>query len=84
MLGSWYTVPVWSSRNLSLRATDLSYPQEEGRFGHPRTFYPLSGLSANGDSKIPESSILNAGFSVSGGERWNYVMPSAPYYKDTF
>ena len=84
MLGSWYTLPVWSTRNLSLRATDLSYPQEEGRFGHPRTFYPLSSLSANGDSKIAESSILNAGFSVSGGERWNYVLPSAPYYKDTF
>ena len=84
MMGSWYTVPVWSSRNLSLRANDLSYPSEEGEFGHPRTFYPLSSISADGQSKIPESSVLNAGFSVSGGERWNYTLPSAPYYKDTF
>lgn len=83
-LGSWYTVPVWSTRNISLRATDLSYPQEEGEFGHTRTFYPLSSLSVDGESKLPESNVMNAGFNVTGGERWNFTLPNTPYYKDTF
>lgn len=83
-MGSWYTVPVWASKNISIRSTDLSYPSEEGLFGHPRTFYPLSSLSAEGESKIPESFVHNAGFDVSVGERWNYVLPEAPYYKNNF
>jgi hypothetical protein len=40
-LGSWITVKVRASTNLSLRALDHSYPTEEGACGKARGFYPL-------------------------------------------
>lgn len=83
-LGSWITVPVRATRNISLRSTDLSYPTEEGMFGHPRGFYPLQNASPDGSYKMPESGVLNGGFGTTLGERWNYTLPAAPYFKNIY
>lgn len=83
-LGTWLTLSVRSTRNLGLRATDLSYPSEQGMFGHPRGFYPLQSVSADGDSKIPESQTINGGFETSLGHRWNYTLPYMPAIKNVF
>lgn len=83
-LGSWVTVKVYASRNLSLRTTDLSYPTEQGMNGHPRGFYPYHSLSTAGTYKIPESGVLNDGFGSTLGERWNHTLPDVPYYKNIY
>lgn len=83
-MGTWFTVKVRSSRNLGLRTVDLSYPSEEGMFGHPRGFYPLQGLDIEGSGKIPESHAFNAGFGITVGERWHYTLPYVPTIKNCF
>ena len=83
-LGSWITVTVRASSNLCLRSTDLSYPQEEGATGNPRGFYPLYGLSTDGNYKLPESGVLNGGYGSTVSERYNYTLPEVPYIKNKF
>ena len=41
--------------------------------GNPRSFYPLSDISTKSSAKIPESNLLNMGYSVTLGDKRNYA-----------
>lgn len=83
-LGSWITFKVCSSYNLSIRSLDPSYPTEEGLTGLKRGFYPLQELSPAGATKIPESSVINGGYSSTTGEKQAFTLPDVPYIKNRF
>lgn len=83
-LGSWITFKVCSSYNLSIRSLDPSYPTEEGLTGLKRGFYPLQELSPAGATKIPESSVINGGYSNTTSEKQAFTLPDVPYIKNRF
>lgn len=83
-LGSWITFKVCSSYNLSIRSLDPSYPTEEGLTGLKRGFYPLQELSPAGATKIPESSVINEGYSSTTSEKQAFTLPDVPYIKNRF
>ena len=83
-LGSWITFKVCSSYNLSIRSLDPSYPTEEGLTGLKRGFYPLQELSPAGATKIPESSVVNGGYSSTTSEKQAFTLPDVPYIKNRF
>ena len=83
-LGSWLTIKVRASYNLSIRSLDERYTTESATMGRARGFYPLQQASAEGGYKIPESAVLNDGFGSTVGERWYNILPNAPYYNSNF
>lgn len=83
-LGSWITSKFYSSVNLSIRSLDYSRPDEEALTGIKRGFYPLQPISVDGNSKIPESSVINKGFGSTTGEKIQFTLPDVPYIKNRF
>ena len=83
-LGSWITIKVRSSYNLSIRSLDESHIQEQGIMGNPRGFYPLQQASPDGGYKIPNSYVINDGFGSTVGERYYENIQDAPYIKNDF
>lgn len=83
-LGSWVTFKLCSSVNLSLRSLDVSYPTEEGLTGLKRGFYPLQEMSAEGNYKIPESTVINSGLSSTTSDKTFFTLPDVPYIKNRF
>jgi hypothetical protein len=67
-----------------LRAEDRSYPDETALMGNPRSFYPLQDASTKSANKIPESFILNDGYSATVGQKTHISAPNVPYIKDQF
>lgn len=83
-LGMWLTYKCMSSYNLGLRAIDRSYPDEEALMGNPRSFYPLSGASPYSSNKIPDSEVLNKGYSSTVGHQSFGIAQDLPYTKELF
>ncbi len=83
-MGLWVTFPLISSSNLNIRALDSSITDEVSLTGHPRTFYPYSGMSADGSFKVPEALCFNKGFNKSLSERYNFEVPDVPAIKNDF
>lgn len=83
-IGHWVTVKILSNINLSLRCNDYSYTTELGLTGTPRSFYPLSPISVMGNTKIPESSVSNAGLNKSVSDKYNFEQPYVPAIKNVF
>ena len=83
-LGSWITFTVRSNINLSMRNWDDSYPTEFGLTGLNRGFYPLQNMSTEGNYKIPESFMSNAGLSSTTSDKYNFLQPEVPYIKNNF
>ena len=83
-IGHWVTFKCCSNINLSMRTTDDSHYEESGLTGLKRGFYPLYSQSVTGESKIPESSVINSGDSVTLGNKFNFLMADVPYLKDIF
>lgn len=83
-IGSWITCKFRSSYNLSIRSLDPSNPTEEGLTGMKRGFYPLQEMSVQGNTKIPNSYLLNTGFSNGVGEKIAFTLPDVPYIKNRF
>lgn len=83
-LGSWITFKIRSSYNLSIRSLDPSYPTEEGLTGLQRGFYPLQDTSVEGNYKIPNSSVINSGYSATVSEKQAFTLPDVPYIKNRF
>lgn len=83
-LGEWITFTVRSSRNLSIRALDISQVSEASLVGHPRTFYPHEDMNPSGSYKIPEALTYNNGFQKSVSEYQNILVPDVPYLQDKF
>lgn len=63
-LGLWITFKCLSNYNLGLRSLDYSDIDMIGKLGSPSSFYPLSGINARSGNKMPESQLLNAGYSI--------------------
>lgn len=83
-IGHWVTFKLCSNINLSMRTTDDSHYEENGLTGLSRGFYPLYSQSVTGESKIPESSVINNGNNSLSGNKFNFAMPDVPYLKDIF
>ena len=83
-IGHWITFKCCANINLSMRTTDDSHYEENGLTGLSRGFYPLYSQSVTGESKIPESSVINSGNSVTLGNKFNFLMADVPYLKDIF
>lgn len=83
-MGMWISYKCLSNRNLGLRAEDRSYPDEIALMGNPRSFYPLQDTSTKSANKIPESFILNDGYSATVGQKTHISAPNVPYIKDQF
>ena len=83
-LGSWITIKVKASRNLSIRSLDESFTTEMGEMGRARGFYPLQQASADGGYKLTNSYVFNAGFASTVGAKWYNTQPDAAYIKNEF
>lgn len=83
-IGHWVTIKVCSNINLSMRCSDVSYSSEKGLTGKFRGFYPLQSMSPTGESKIPESFIVNAGLSSTTSDKYHYEVPDVPAIKNKF
>lgn len=83
-IGHWATIKVCSNVNLSMRCTDSSYSSEMGMSGKPRGFFPLQAMSATGESKIPESFVINGGLNSTTSDKYYYELPNVPAIKNKF
>lgn len=83
-LGMWVTFPLVSSINLNIRSLDDSIVDETALTGHPRGFFPYSGMVPDGAFKTPEALCYNKGFDKSLSERWNHEVPDVPAIKNDF
>lgn len=83
-IGHWVTVKLCSNVNLSMRSTDMSYTSELGLTGKSRGFYPLQAMSTTGESKIPESFIVNSGISSTTSDKYYFELPNVPAIKNNF
>lgn len=83
-MGHWVTIKVCSNVNLSMRCTDMSYTSEMGMAGKPRGFYPLQAMSVTGESKIPESFVINGGMNSTTSDKYYYELPNVPAIKNKF
>lgn len=64
-MGQWFTYKCLSNYNLGLRSENRQNVEEMALMGNARSFYPLQGMTVAPVSKIPESQLLNAGYSTS-------------------
>lgn len=83
-LGYWVTFKCLSSYNLGLRAFDYSHEEEQSLLGSPRSFFPVNGGSTASGNKMPESLILNDGYSATVGEKRFNLFPDIPYQTSEF
>lgn len=83
-IGHWFIYKCLSNYNLGLRSNDSFNTDEIALMGNPRSFYPLSDISTKSSAKIPESNLLNMGYSVTLGDKRNYAFERIPYIKDNF
>lgn len=67
-----------------MRCTDVSYTSEMGMAGKPRGFYPLQAMSVTGESKIPESFVINGGINSTTSDKYYYELPNVPAIKNKF
>lgn len=83
-LGYWISFKCLSSYNLGLRSIDSFHSDEMSLLGSPRSFYPLNGGSTATGNKVPESFLLNDGYSATVGEKRYNLLPNVPYSKSEF
>lgn len=83
-IGTWFTYKCFSNNNLGLRSIDPFHVDERALMGNSRSFYPLQGISIKSSNKIPESQLLNEGYSNILGCDRNYVFERVPYVLDYF
>lgn len=83
-LGTWFTYKCLSSNNLGLRAIDRSNVDEEALLGNPRGFYPISGTNTFSSGKVPDSTLLNLGYSSTVGVLSYFADKKLPYQKELF
>lgn len=83
-MGQWFTYKCLSNYNLGLRSENRQNVEEMALMGNARSFYPLQGMTIAPVSKIPESQLLNAGYSTSLPFKKYFTQPNVPYVKDIF
>lgn len=83
-MGMWFTYKCMSNYNLGLRSENRQNVEEMAIMGNARSFYPLQGMTIAPVSKIPETELLNAGYSVTLPFKKYFTQPNVPYVKDIF
>jgi len=83
-LGHWVTFRIRSNSNLAMRTTDGSNINEKALTGKDRTFYPLSYLYPDGNSKIADSFVINKGISSTTSDKIHIEVPDVPAIKNSF
>jgi len=76
-MGHWATFKLCSNINLAYRAIDQSHSSEYALTGKARSFYPLSSMSVSGESKIPESTIVNVGYNSTTSDKVYLTLPDS-------
>lgn len=61
--GTWFTYKSLSNYNLGIRSEDKRNTEEISKMGLTRSFYPFRGMERTAENKIPESFVLNEGYS---------------------
>lgn len=73
-LGQWITFKCLSNYNLGLRSIDKRDVGMMGKLGsNGSSFYPISGFNTSANGKMPESQVLNNGYSI--------TLPRKSYFK---
>lgn len=83
-MGSWITIKVKASKNLSIRSLDGSFTTEAATMGRDRGFYPLQQATADGGYKITSSYVFNDGFGTTVGVKAYNTLPKAAYIKNEY
>lgn len=83
-LGHWITFKCLSSSNLGLRSEDTFHVNEMALLGNPRGFYPFYGASTDTRMKMPDSTLLNNGYSATVSRRRNILNQDIAYNKNEF
>lgn len=78
-LGLWITFKCLSNYNLGLRSEDGSDINLINKLGSKGSFYPISGINVKSSGKVPESQILNDGYSVTLSRKSYNKWVSTPY-----
>ena len=83
-LGYWVTYKCLSSYNLGIRSEDSFNTEEMALLGSPRSFFPVNGGSTSTGNKVPESELLNDGYSATVGQKRFILYPEVPYKSSEF
>jgi len=83
-IGHWATFKLQSNTNLAYRCQDDTYSSEIALTGNYRGFFPLDAMSVGGESKIPESTLINIGYNTSTSSKVYIEQPNVPYIKNLF
>lgn len=83
-MGHWATFKICSNINLAYRAIDEQYSSEEALAGRARSFFPLAAMSTGGESKLPESTVVNVGYNSTTSSKVYFSQPDVPYIKNLF
>lgn len=83
-IGHWVTFKCMSNINFASRVEDDSDGSELALIGHPRTFVPASWFQADGEYKVPESTVINVGYNSTTSDKYNFILPDVPYIKNDF
>ena len=83
-IGHWVTFKCMSNINFAARVEDDSNGSEIALIGHPRTFVPASWMQADGEYKVPDSTVINVGYNSTTSDKYNFILPDVPYIKNEF
>lgn len=83
-IGHYVTYKCLSNFNLGLRCLDDQRTDERALFGDVRNFYPYSQHTYGVSFKIPESNLMNAGNSSTGGAIYHFAPNKVPFTKEFF
>ena len=83
-LGMWVTFKVMSNYNLGIRSEDTQHTDEQALMGNSRSFFPLTGISADCGQKIEDSWLLNSGYNATLGRKNVLINKQQPYYKTDY
>lgn len=83
-MGHWATFKLCSNINFAYRAIDESHSSEFALTGKARGFFPLDSMSVSGESKIPESTLVNVGYNSTTSSKVYTTQPDVPYIKNIF
>ena len=83
-IGTWITYKCLSNYNLSLRSVDPFQIDEKALMGNDRSFFPLQSISVKSSNKIPESNLINGGYSSMLGVKRNFAIDIRPYINDIY
>ena len=83
-IGHWATFKLCSNTNLAYRCIDETNTSEQALTGKARSFFPLNSMSVSGESKIPDSTVINVGYNASTSSKVYIEQPDVPYIKNLF